>query len=714
MVDDVYTLNPTTVLNTRVSVNRYFDYRRLLSTGFDMTQLGFPAALAASTAMAVFPEFNLSNYSTIGEHNQPRIPFTSGQIFSSLTKVHGRHTLKAGTDLRLSRESNYSAQYSSGRYVFNQKWANGPAENSAASPIGQDLASFMMGLPNSGQFDLNAQSATQSGYMALFFQDDLRVTSSLTLNLGLRWEKELATTERFDRLVTGFDAAAAQSITAAAKAAYAKNPIPEVPVAAFNPTGGLLFAAPGHRSPYAPGSTSFSPRFGFAWKPAAMGGKTVIRGGGGVFYFPLGMAGVIMTGYSQSTSYVTTANGYLTPYATLSNPFPDGIQQPQGSSQGVNTYLGKGVSYYNPNPAAPYSVRWNLSVQRQFRQNTVVEIGYMYNHSVHLGVDRQLNYTPAQYLSTSPVRDSATISYLSAQVANPFAGLIPGTNLNAATISRDTLLQAFPQFTGVTMQDVNDGSSYGHFLMAKLEKRFSSGLQFHANMRYSRVMQKRDRLDDSDPSPVKRVADIDRPFRAVINSVYQLPFGRGKRFGGGARGLLNQVIGGWMASGVYTRQSGRVMEWGNAIYLGGDLQWDPHNVNRAFDTTRFNTQSGQQLSDNRRTFPIAFSNLRGDAIDSLLGGAHEELPGARAGEAAVPLRVLQRGEPPDLRRPGHFAHQHDVRADSEPDESAAADSDGAEADVVRGRKHRLKACATLSTRALLSRTAPGGANSPAR
>jgi Carboxypeptidase regulatory-like domain/TonB dependent receptor len=614
VLDDVYTLTPTTVLNTRLSADRFFDYRRLLSTGFDMTTLGFPAKLQAAAPLNVLPEFDFSNYSTIGEHNQPRTPYTSFQIFSSVTNVHGRHTAKFGTDLRLYRQSNYSAQYSSGRYVFNQKWANGPADNSAASPIGQDLASFMMGLPNSGQFDLNAQSTTQSGYIALFVQDDFRLAPSLTLNLGLRYEKDQPTTERYNRMTVGFDPSAVTSVTAAAKAAYGRNPDAALPVADFNPVGGLLFASPQNRNAFGTSSHDFSPRFGFAWKPAALGHTTVIRGGTGLFFFNLKLAGLQQTGFSQSTSYVTTTDGYLTPYASLSNPFPDGIQQPQGAGQGVSTYLGKSFTFAYPNPSTPYTVRWNLNIQHQFAQNLMAEIGYMGMHGVHQGVNRQLDFVPAQYLSTSPTRDTATINFLTAQLPNPFANLVPGTNLNGSTISRSTLLQAYPQYTGVTAQAVTDGSSYGHFLMARLSKRFSAGLQLQANMQYSRVMQKLDRLNDSDPSPVKRVADIDRPFRAVVSGVYQLPIGRGKRVFGSAHGFANQIAGGWAMSGVFTKQSGDVLQWDDDIYLGGNLNWDAHNVNRAFDTKRFVTASGQQLSNDLRRFPIAFSNLRGDGI----------------------------------------------------------------------------------------------------
>ena len=99
-------------------------------------------------------------------------------------------------------------------------------------------------------------------------------------------------------------------------------------------------------------------------------------------------------------------------------------QTAPGSSLGVNTYLGQSIGFYNPQPSTPYTVRFNLNVQRQLSKNTVMEVGWLMNHSVHLGIDRPLNYTPAAYLSTTGVRDQATIDFLSTQVANPFAGLI--------------------------------------------------------------------------------------------------------------------------------------------------------------------------------------------------------------------------------------------------------------------------------------------------
>src|SRR5262249_15205306 len=144
-----------------------------------------------------------------------------------------------------------------------------------------------------------------------------------------------------------------------------------------------------------------------------------------------------------------------------------------GSSLGLATFLGKSFSYFNPEASNPYSIRWTFDVQRELARNLVLEAGYVGNHAVHLQVDRQLEFVPRQYLSTLPFRDQTTINRLSDLVPNPFAGLLPGVGLNGATVSRSQLLLPFPQFTGVTAQALNDGSSYFHMLQVRAEKRFS-------------------------------------------------------------------------------------------------------------------------------------------------------------------------------------------------------------------------------------------------
>ncbi|MEJ7605857.1 MAG: hypothetical protein WKF37_06240 [Bryobacteraceae bacterium] len=154
-----------------------------------------------------------------------------------------------------------------------------------------------------------------------------------------------------------------------------------------------------------------------------------------------------------------------------------------------------------------------MDLQRQLTGNLVVQAGYTGNHAVHLGVNQDLNFVPRQYLSTLPVRDQPAIDRLSSNVTNPFSGLIPGTNLNGRTVARSQLLLPYPQFTGVSMQANSDGSSYFHEFAARMEQQFSSGLSLLANYQFSKLIEKRSRLNPSDTVYEKRIAAEDRPQR---------------------------------------------------------------------------------------------------------------------------------------------------------------------------------------------------------
>ncbi|HEY1337153.1 MAG TPA: carboxypeptidase regulatory-like domain-containing protein [Bryobacteraceae bacterium] len=614
-LDDVYTLSPTAVMNIRLNWTRFTEANDKPSAGLDVTKLGFPSYIAQNSQRLVMPIVDLNRYSDWGDNAGDRTPFDIFQIFGSLTKIHGKHTLKFGGDAREFRESSASYGNSAGQYIFREDYTRGPLDNSSASPIGQDLAALILGYPTGGGFDINSFRTNQSKYYAVFLQDDYRPRSNLTFNLGIRFEGDLGTTERFNRSVAGFDPAATLPITAAAQAAYAAKPVAGgVPASQFSVKGGLLFEGGGdNKYVYNTQTGYFSPRFGFAWTPGGRG--TVIRGGFGIFVAPIITPCCQQPGYSQNTTVLgsgTTSN--LRPAVTLDNPFPGGIQQPTGASLGVATFLGKSITFYNPNPLNPYSIRWNFDIQRQIGKGAVFEIGYTGNHYVHLTIDQNLNGTPAQYLSSSPVRDQAVIDRNSNPVPNPFVGLLPGTNLSGSTVSFTQLTLAYPQFTGVTMQASNSGESYFHALQTRFEKRFSHGFQMLANYQFSRTMTK-DRYMNSFGPLEKRPADIDRPHRFVASGSYELPFGKGKPVLGSLSGfggaVVDRIVGGWMINGIYSRESGGPAgDWGDLIYFGGPLNWDPNNVDHAFDVTQFNRVSAQQVGEHIRSFPTRFGNLR--------------------------------------------------------------------------------------------------------
>ncbi|HEU0124270.1 MAG TPA: carboxypeptidase regulatory-like domain-containing protein [Bryobacteraceae bacterium] len=624
--DDVYTVSPSLFLNTRLNWSRFVEANIRPYDGFDFTTLGLPASLRAASTKVLLPRIDMGNITDLADSGGDRTPFDSYQIFLAATKIVNRHTIKFGTDLRTQRESSNSYGNSSGLYGFNNTWTRGPLDNSPAAPLGQDMASFFLGLPTSGQFDVNATRTQSAKYLAFFVQDDFRVNSTLSFNLGLRYEKETGTIERYNRTVRGFDPNANLSITAQAKANYAAAPLPILPAAQFTPTGGVLFADDNNRTIYSPPNNAVSPRFGFSWSPRMLGGKTVLRGGYGIFYSTFGTTGIQQPGFSQTTQLVPTLDNFLSPATTFTNPFPSGILQPVGAANGVNTFLGQSVRYNSGELNQPITHRWNFNIQRELGKNMLLELGYMGSKVKSLLVTRQLNYVPEQYLSTSPVRDQATINQLTAVVSNPMRNLLPGSTLNGSTVSTETLLRRYPQFLGTSGNSFNDGVivdgqsiGYSNFHMAqiRLEKRFASGLQFLTNFQWSKMMEATNRLYEASDALQYRIAGEDRPFRFVFSSTYELPFGKGKALGTNAGPWLNRAIGGWQLAGIFNWQSGGPVEFGNVLYYGGNLQWDARNLNQAFDISRFERNNTLQLDRNRRTFPQAFPAYRADKINNI-------------------------------------------------------------------------------------------------
>jgi len=613
--DDVYTISPTFLVNSRLNWTRFVEPQTNFSLGYDSTSLGLPSYLSTNAPRKILPRVSFTTFTALGSDGGIERPLDIFQLFETFTKIRGKHSLKFGADLRQYRESQLNAGYSNGTFVFGTNWTNGPLDNASAAPIGQDFAAFLLGMPTSGQYDLNAFRQNKNNYYSFFLQDDFRVRPNLTLNLGLRLEGETPTTERYNRALNGFDNSTPSPISAKALAAYAANPIPEIPVGQFKVNGGPLYTSPGHEGIYSTPKANFSPRVGIAWTPGIA--KTVIRAGAGIYYFPYGITGNNAPGFSQTTQLVATNNGYLTPAATLADPFPGGIQRPTGSSLGLGTFMGQAITFYDSNPGYAYSTRWQASIQRELFPNVLLEFGYMGNKAVKMPVNHNFNATPLQYLSTSPFRDQATIDRLSANVPNPFAGLLPGTPLNGSVVARSQLLAPVPQFTTVTGQGFTDGSSYFHAFDTRLEKRFSHGFLMLVNFQWSKLMEKRSRLNEPDPMLEKRIAAEDRPYRLVLSGTYDLPFGRGKAVWKNANRVADYVVGGWNINLITTFTTGTSLVWGNVIYSGGPLNLDPHNVDNSFDTTQFNRVSAQQLASNVRTFPTRFADLRADSVQQV-------------------------------------------------------------------------------------------------
>ena len=624
-LDEVYSISSSTVLDIRGDYTRFNETNTGPADGFDPTALGFPSYLNTESEFLTMPHLSFSNYQNLGENGSNNTPYDTYQIFGDVVKIHGNHTTKIGTDLRLYRESQYSHGSSAGTFTFSTNWTRGPLDNSASSPFGQDLASFLLGLPTSGSIDYNTHNSTQAKYGAVFIQDDWRVATGLTLNLGLRWEHEGPAIERFFRTSDGFNPAAVNAVSGPAFQAYQKAPIAQVAANQFQALGGLTFSSPSAPGAYDTRSSIFSPRFGFAWSPKFLANTTVLRGGFGVFVAPIGIANttsVDQEGFSQTTQMVVTNNNYLSPAGTLSDPFPSGVLLPAGASAGPSTFLGQQVKFFAPNARNSYSMRWNFGVQRQLPGKFVLEVAYIGNHAVHLLIsDTNLNILPRQYLSPTLSRNTTVINFLSQSVANPFQGLLPNSSsLNGSTVALSQLLLPFPQFpsgSGVDMQNAPAGESYFNSLNVRLQKRFTHGITLIQNFMYSNMIERLNYLNDSDLAREKRVSGDSRPLRETLAMTWDVPVGRGQHWNPQSR-IVNAVLGGWSMNGALSLQSGPPLSWGNVFYYGGPLHFTPHQPNGVtFDTTQFVTASSLQPSDNIRYFDTYFNNLRRDPTKNL-------------------------------------------------------------------------------------------------
>ena len=629
-IDDVYTINATTVLNFRYGYNRFIrvDQGNSGSQGLDLTTLGFPSYYneMISPDIRRFPRLDITGYQGTGVGGEFR-PNDTHSFAATINKVINSHAVKWGVEFRSYRENDFFyANNQTGQFNFDGVWTRGPLDNSPAAPIGQAFAQFLLGLPSTSSFLANPASyAEQSTTWGFFVHDDWKVNSRLTLNLGLRYEVEGAMTERFNRSVKGFDYDYVQPFETAAQTAFESaqgNPANATPeVDNFLVRGGLTFAGEDDRGLYETPKTNFMPRIGLAFQ---LDDKTVIRSGYGIFYGFLGQrrGDVIQAGFSQNTPMNVTLDNGLTFLETLSNPFQGGIITPVGAAAGPQTFLGQAISFFNPNPDTPYMQRWELGVQRQIG-SFVAEVAYVGNRGTHLDVTRNINATPNEYLSTSPTRDQARIDYLSKLVPNPFVGLMPATasaTFRATTIARERLLRPFPQFDTVTTT-TNEGYSWYHSLQMRIDKRFSNGYTFGASYTYSKFMEAVEFLNAGDPSPAETISSDDRPHRLTFSGIYELPFGQGRRLFSDSPTVVSKIISGWQVNGIYTYQSGPAIgNWGNVIYRGdfADLAY-PRSLQspaRWFNTYGFETNANAQLASNVRTFPLRLGFLRAHHISN--------------------------------------------------------------------------------------------------
>ncbi len=605
--DYIWTIDNNNVLDIGANWNRYSEgSKNPIPTQFKPSDVGLPAYMDQKAAdYRVLPRLNFSNIESVSM-TYPVIGSlgATSELKLAMMTIKGDHSLKYGWQERRYWYTSLGPGYSSGQFTFNNSFMRSSDSDTRASNHGLEWAAFLMGLPSGISVDTNDSGYWSTRYRALYLQDDWRVSGRLRLNFGLRYEREGGITERFNRGLSGeflFDAKL--PFTDLAQAAYAQSPLPEMPASQFKVLGGAAYLGAPNRT-FSDGTHHFLPRFAAVYQ---LSGKTVIRGGYGWFYdtFNVNNTRPSQYGFSQPTSTVVSSDNGLTfccgvgEAANLSangspilDPFPvraDGsrFDSPYRDRLGLVALAGRGYTFTPRDNDPAWQQRWRLGVQREILPDAVIEVSYNGSLS-RIAVNQRVDFLPERYWAKGNVRNQAVDDDLNRNVTNPFyiGNLAPLRSsddtlyrylstqgfFSSRTIRKHQLLRAFPHMSnltglrpGVSFADSRGTARY-HDLQVQFEKRFSRG--FQSAVMYTRAFSDKQNfyLNEFEAAPSWRTDNDVRPHRFVWSAIWQVPFGKGRRWI--SSGPLQHLAGGWQWSWIYQYQSGPATSWGNRFFYG--------------------------------------------------------------------------------------------------------------------------------------------------
>jgi hypothetical protein len=616
--DWIWTITNNTIMDLGFSWTRFNEGSRSpVRTQFKPSELGLPAYLDERAGdLTMLPRLDFNNIEDVSA-SYPWIGTrgTTAEGKLQFTSIVGAHSLKYGYNERRYQFTSGGPGYTSGTFSFNNTYTRQADNTNTASNHGLEWAAFMMGLPSGISIDTNDSGFWQTPMRALYLQDDWRLTNKLRVNLGLRYEYQGGTYERYDRGLGNFDFDATLPITELAQAAYAQNPLPGLPASEFRVLGGNTYLGAPNNA-WTGGVNAFLPRLGVVY---SLNDKTVIRAGYGGYrdVFNVNNDRPGQDGYSQATGTpVTTDNGLTfccsvgaaanlsTSNNLLIDPFPvrddsTRFNEPFGNELGPMIRVGRNFKFYpyDFKPASQH--RFRFSIQRQITSDLVVEAAYSHARSRFFpfgdtddrrGVLRA-DYLPQQYWSTGMQRDQANDDWLNGTVPNPFniGNFEPLQASNptlynymasqgfftSKTIRRHQLLRAYPQMNGLwgirPGMDFEDaqGINVYHDIQLHASKRFSRGFSMDLMYTWATASESDFYINEFDTVPAMRVSNDVRPHRLVWQTIWDLPFGKGRQYL--TDGFLQHILGGWTVSWIYQRQSGPALDFGNNRFFYGNI-----------------------------------------------------------------------------------------------------------------------------------------------
>ncbi len=479
------------------------------------------------------PSVTLAGYSVIGDDNfflPMRLRNNTYQALDNLTWIRGKHTFKFGGEVRLPYFNIIQIFTPRGDFRFNANFTTRYAGTVSGDKTGSSVASFLLGLPVQQRRTVGVNPSylrqqTFGGYV----QDEWKVSSRVTLNIGIRYDFTSPWVDKYDRLSTVSFLQLPTINEIAARNELGKYEVPIVLAGKNGTPRGLTTSD----------RNNFAPRFGFAWRPA-VSKALVIRGGYGLYYGATD--GEHVGRVSLNAPFVISD----TQDSDAFNPQIFGIGFTTPPSIGgplTQTFVGLGQ-----NLRTPYTHQWNLAVQREMVRNLSLEVAYVGSGS------HKLDYRDAM--------NDAVLGSTALQTRRLFQYMVLPEGMDV-DLPGPVLNRRIP--TGTLEIQTNRVNSNYHALQSKLERRFADGLSFMTSYTFSKTIADgnsyrrqgtQGELAQSFLQNRERgLAGFDVRHRFVTSAIYTLPFGKGRRFGS-TNNVVDVILGGWQLSGIFQTQTG--------------------------------------------------------------------------------------------------------------------------------------------------------------
>jgi hypothetical protein len=539
----------------------------------------------------------------------------------TLNTLVSSHSLKGGADFRVLGVDSLNYGASTGSFTFTGTYS------------GNAMADMLLGYPQSGNIPLNRRVDGFVKYFSGYVQDDWRVSDRLTVNAGLRIERETGLAERNNQFTVNFDQNAVSPLNGQV------NVVDPVSGARRQVLGGLVFAgvdgAPtvqGNQPAY-----KLAPRGGVVF---SLNDSTVLRGGYGLYFSPWNYPAAGTTNWGQVGYSATTTlqQPQGVPTISLSNPFPNGLVQPTGNERGLLTGTGGDIFFVDPDKGAPRVQQFSVDIQRELPGSANFSVGYSGARGENLSWAGSNAAATTGFININQIdpKYQALVPNTLALVANPFYGVADaGQFATRQTIELGQLLRPFPQFGNVYMMQSTGAHSMYHAAIVQLRKRAVGLWGGQIGYTYSRLSD--NQFAESNyysantglqnnytvvPGSAYYNPDLeygrsllDSPHKLVIAPTLNVP-------GDGA------LLGGWSVTGVVTVQSGFpigvTQNQTTTPFLFGGTQRP--NVVPGQDfvvpgdiTTRIEANVSDNEYLNKGAFSAAPANMFGDAPRMLPG-----------------------------------------------------------------------------------------------